>query len=170
MSFADPFFNPHHHSVDFWSILFSDLWACLWLFTVHSLHHRPSNISKAYISIWVSTSGFPNRNQNTWTSIPNLLGLAHSCLYNAASLCSPHGPSLCSLCLCLTHAKLILISFFHLFYIWYCKFPCYSLHTTHPVTPPLPQCPQVCSLCLFLHHCPAYKFISAILLDSIYMH
>ena len=110
VSFADPFFNLHHHSVDFWSILFSDLLACLWLLTVQCLHHRPSNISKAYILSWVSISGFLNRNQSTWTSIPNLLGLDHFCLYNAASLCSPRGPSLCSLCLCLTQAKLILIS------------------------------------------------------------
>ena len=80
-------------------------------------------------------------------------------LHFAASVCVSHMPRSSSF-----------LSFFNLFYIWYCKYPCYSLYTTHPITPPLPQCPQVCSLCLFLHCCPAYKFISAILLDSVYMH
>ena len=37
-----------------------------------------------------------------------------------------------------------------------------------PLLPPL--CPQVCSLCLCLSSFPAYRFISTIFLDSIYMH
>ena len=42
-----------------------------------------------------------------------------------------------------------------------------------PPFPPLlscPPCPQICSLCLCLHGCPANRFISIVLLDSIYMY
>ena len=57
----------------------------------------------------------------------------------------------------------------YLFYMWYCKFSCYSFHTFHSFPSPFPPCPYVCSLCLFLHCCPANKFISTIFLDSIYI-
>jgi len=51
-----------------------------------------------------------------------------------------------------------------------CTFPCYSLHTSHLLPLALPPGPQVCSPWLFLQCCPENKFISAIFLDSIYMH
>ena len=37
---------------------------------------------------------------------------------------------------------------------------------------PSPPCPQVCSLCLWLHCCPASRFMGTIflLIDSIYLH
>ena len=70
---------------------------------------------------------------------------------------------------CLISLSHITISHW-LFYIWICKFPCYFLHISHPLPPSLPLCPLVCSLCLFLHCCPENKFISAIFLDSIYLH
>ena len=40
-------------------------------------------------------------------------------------------------------------------------------HLPHPLHPLL--CPQVCPLHLYLHPCPADKFISTIFLDSIYL-
>ena len=43
-------------------------------------------------------------------------------------------------------------------------------HTSHPLPSPLPLGPQVCFLHLFLHGCPANKFISTIFLDFIYIH
>ena len=46
-------------------------------------------------------------------------------------------------------------------------FPCCSLHPSHPRLPQL--CPEVCSLCLSLYSCLANRFISTVLLDSIYM-
>ena len=46
-------------------------------------------------------------------------------------------------------------------------FPCYSLNLSHAFLPLL--YPHICSLCLRLHCCPAYRFISTIFLDSIYM-
>ena len=44
----------------------------------------------------------------------------------------------------------------------------YFFNSSLPLLPPL--YPQVCSLCLHLHCCSANRFISAIFLDSIYMH
>ena len=51
---------------------------------------------------------------------------------------------------------------------WVYTCQCHSLDLAHPLLPPL--CPQVCSLCLCLSSFPAYRFISTIFLDSIYMH
>ena len=42
-----------------------------------------------------------------------------------------------------------------------------TLGSSHPL---LLLCPHECPLCLFLHCCPANRFISTIFLDSIYMH
>ena len=67
------------------------------------------------------------------------------------------------------HSLLIqLIPIGYLFHIFLHMFPCHSLHLSHPLFP-LP-CPQVCSLCRYLHSCPANRFISTIFPDSIYMY
>ena len=41
-------------------------------------------------------------------------------------------------------------------------FLCYCLHTSHRLLPPHSPCPPVCSLCLYLHCCPANSFISTV--------
>ena len=57
-------------------------------------------------------------------------------------------------------ANFHLLSFLHM--VVY-MFPCCSLNLSHSLLP----LPQVCSLCLFLHCCPADMFNSNIFLDSI---
>ena len=46
-------------------------------------------------------------------------------------------------------------------------FQCYALRSSHPR--PLPQSPIDCSIYLCLLHCPAYRVIITIFLNSIYM-
>ena len=47
----------------------------------------------------------------------------------------------------------------------------HPLHLSHPLLPwtPMPLHPHVCSLCLHLRCCPADRFISTILLGSLYI-
>ena len=47
-------------------------------------------------------------------------------------------------------------------------FQCYSLNSSHPLLPLL--CPQVCSLSMCLYSWPSNRFITTILLDSIYIY
>ena len=56
-----------------------------------------------------------------------------------------------------------------LFCICLCKCVHATLHSFHPLLLSCP-CPSVRFLCLHLHGCPANRFISAIFVDSIYMH
>ena len=58
-----------------------------------------------------------------------------------------------------------------LFYIWYCKFPCYlSRYILLSPSSPTRSSVSIGLFSLFLHCCPANKFVSTIFLNSIYVH